>query len=267
MKKNSLMLIAAFALAVLLNACAKDSTYLIDEVLDVNTASEDVRIMKQHISVPGTDQTVDLIVVLKGEFTMGADYLDPDAYSYEHPQHKVIISKDFAFAEVPVTQALYAAVMDTNPVLTWASEHPRLSGFLGDDKPIVWVTYEDATEFCRRLSAMTGKTFSLPTEAQWEYVARGGHAARRVQTVFAGNDRLDSFSVIGGRPYLVRDEDLAGMADGGRVWLNENSHFHLDAESGAWVLASPVEMSDGGTCIKLYVQTDYGVVVKRVSLT
>lgn len=191
MKKNSLMLIAAFALAVLLNACAKDSTYLIDEVLDVNTASEDVRIMKQHISVPGTDQTVDLIVVLKGEFTMGADYLDPDAYSYEHPQHKVTISKDFAFAEVPVTQALYAAVMDTNPVLTWASEHPRLSGFLGDDKPIVWVTYEDATEFCRRLSAMTGKTFSLPTEAQWEYVARGGHAARRVQTVFAGNDRLD----------------------------------------------------------------------------
>ena len=83
----------------------------------------------------------------------------------------------------------------------------------------------------------------------------------------SGNDRLDSFSVIGGKPYLVRDEDLAGMADGGRVWLNENTHFHLDAESGAWVLASPVEMSDGGTCIKLYVQTDYGVVVKRVSLT
>lgn len=83
----------------------------------------------------------------------------------------------------------------------------------------------------------------------------------------AGNDRLDSLSVIGGKPYLVRDEDLAGMADGGRVWLNENSHFHLDAESGAWRLTSPVEMSDGGTCIKLYVQTDYGVVVKRVSLT
>ena len=60
------------------------------------------------------------------------------------------------------------------------------------DKPIVWVTYEDALEFCRRLSSMTGKTFSLPTEAQWEYVARGGHAARRVQTIFAGNDRLDS---------------------------------------------------------------------------
>ena len=82
----------------------------------------------------------------------------------------------------------------------------------------------------------------------------------------AGKDRLDSFSVIGGKPYLVRDENLAGMAAGGRVWLEENSHFHLDAESGAWVLASPVEMSDGGTCIKLYVQTDYGVVVKRVNV-
>ena len=185
MKKNSLMLIAAFALAVLFNACAKDSTYLIDEVLDVNRDTEAVRIMKQHIPVPGTDQTVDLIVILKGEFTMGADYFDPGAYSYEQPQHKVTISRDFAFAEVPVTQALYAAVMDTNPVQTWAESHPWLRGFLGADKPIVWVTYEDALEFCRRLSSMTGKTFSLPTEAQWEYVARGGHAARRVQTIFA----------------------------------------------------------------------------------
>lgn len=192
MKKNSLMLIAAFALAVLFNACAKDSTYLIDEVLDVNRDTEAVRIMKQHIPVPGTDQTVDLIVILKGEFTMGADYFDPGAYSYEQPQHKVTISRDFAFAEVPVTQALYAAVMDTNPVQTWAESHPWLRGFIGADKPIVWVTYEDALEFCRRLSSMTGKTFSLPTEAQWEYVARGGHAARRVQTIFAGNDRLDS---------------------------------------------------------------------------
>lgn len=57
------------------------------------------------------------------------------------------------------------------------------------------------------------------------------------------------------------------MIVGGGVWLEENSHFHLDAESGAWVLTSPVEMADGGTCIKPYVQTDYGVVVKRVSLT
>lgn len=192
MKKNSLMLFAAFALAVLLNACAKDSNYLIDEVLDVNKDSESVRIMKQHVAVPGTDQTVDLIVILKGDFLMGADYYDPAAYSYEQPQHKVTISQDFAFAEVPVTQALYEAVMDTNPVRTWAEASPALRGFLGADKPIVWVTYEDALEFCRRLSAMTGKNFSLPTEAQWEYVARGGHAARRVQTIYAGSDRLDS---------------------------------------------------------------------------
>lgn len=83
----------------------------------------------------------------------------------------------------------------------------------------------------------------------------------------AGKDRLDSFSVIGGKPYLVRDENLAGMAAGGRVRLEENSHFSLDESTGAWRLTSPVEMASGGTCIKLYVQTDYGVVVKRVSLT
>lgn len=192
MKRNSLMLIAAFVLAALFAACTKDSSYLIDEVLDVNNDAEAVRIMKQHISVPGTDQTVDLIVILKGDFIMGADYFDPDAYSYEQPQHKVTISRDFAFAEVPVTQALYEAVMDTNPARTMADSIPSLRGFFGADKPIVWVSYEDALEFCRRLSSMTGRTFSLPTEAQWEYVARGGHAARRVQTIFAGDDRLDT---------------------------------------------------------------------------
>ena len=80
-------------------------------------------------------------------------------------------------------------------------------------------------------------------------------------------DSLNSFSVIGGKPYLVRDEDNCGMADGGRVWLDENTHFSLDAVTGAWTLSAPVETTAGGSCLKLYVQTDYGVVVKRVSLT
>ena len=192
MKKTIFIIaVATLCLTALFASCAKDSHYIIDEVVDVSRDQEKINILYQHVRVPGTDQNIDLVVVLKGTFTMGADYYDGRAHGYERPQHPVTISKDFAFATVPVTQALYEAVMDTNPVRTWVEENPQLQGFLGPDKPVVWICYDDAEEFCRRLSALTGKTFNLPTEAQWEYVARGGHVAQEKQTLYAGSDKLD----------------------------------------------------------------------------
>ena len=66
------------------------------------------------------------------------------------------------------------------------------SGFSNGGKyPVETVSYNDAMAFCQKLSEMTGRTFTLPTEAQWEYAARGGHKASRQQTVFSGSDNLD----------------------------------------------------------------------------
>ncbi|HMH42845.1 MAG TPA: formylglycine-generating enzyme family protein, partial [Pyrinomonadaceae bacterium] len=62
-----------------------------------------------------------------------------------------------------VTQNQYRAVMGTNP-----------SAFKGDDLPVDSVTWDEATEFCRKLSTLTGHQYRLPTEAEWEYAARGG---------------------------------------------------------------------------------------------
>jgi formylglycine-generating enzyme required for sulfatase activity len=194
MKRKLLTLtFVAVAVATFVGACSKENTFILDDWREITSDHTDGRsfnLMKQSIKVPGSDATVDVVFILKGEFDMGAEYFDPDAFSYEKPQHHVVISKDFGLAVTPVTQALYEAVMDTNPVRTWAEAHPELQGFLGADKPVVWVTYEDAVEFCNKLSAKTGKHFYLPSEAQWEYAARGGHAALPERTKYSGSNIL-----------------------------------------------------------------------------
>lgn len=113
----------------------------------------------------------------RGDWEVEDDY---DRAAFERV-HKVTITNDYFIGETEVTQALYEAVMGRNP-----------SGFAnGGLLPVETVSYYDAMEFCRRLSELTGRTFTLPTEAQWEYAARGGHKASAEQTVFAGSATLD----------------------------------------------------------------------------
>jgi formylglycine-generating enzyme required for sulfatase activity len=84
-------------------------------------------------------------------------------FSWEQPQHQVNVS-GFAMGKYEVTQAQWQAIMGNNP-----------SEFKGDlNLPVEKVSWEDAQEFCRKLSARTGKNYRLPTEAEWEYAARAG---------------------------------------------------------------------------------------------
>lgn len=192
-RKLFILTIAAIIVAAFVVSCSKENTFVLDEWLELSqdrTEGGSFNLMKQSIKVPGSDASVDIVFVLKGEFDMGAEDFDYDAFGYEKPMHHVIISNDFGMAVTPVTQALYEAVMDTNPVRTWAEANPALQGFLGPDKPIVWVSYDDAVEFCNRLSAKTGKHFYLPSEAQWEYAARGGHVASG-RTKYCGSDIIN----------------------------------------------------------------------------
>ena len=94
-----------------------------------------------------------------GSFMMGSDNGDSD----EKPVHRVTISKDFYMGIYEVTQAQYQAVMGKNP-----------SNFRGDNNPVEQVSWNDAQEFCRKLSQKTGQKYRLPTEAEWEYAARAG---------------------------------------------------------------------------------------------
>ena len=111
--------------------------------------------------------TFNMIKVDGGTFTMGAtSEQGSDAESNEKPAHSVTLSS-YYIGETEVTQALWTAVMGSNP-----------SRFKGDNKPVELVSWKDCQKFISRLNSLTGKTFSLPTEAQWEYSARGGSKSK-----------------------------------------------------------------------------------------
>ncbi|MFH1377559.1 MAG: SUMF1/EgtB/PvdO family nonheme iron enzyme, partial [Planctomycetota bacterium] len=105
----------------------------------------------------GGGVTLELVLIPAGEFMMGSD----DGEDDEKPVHKVIISKPFYMGKFEVTQEQYEQVMDTNP-----------SEFKGAKKPAETVSWDDAQEFCNRLSKKTEYLITLPTEAQWEYACR-----------------------------------------------------------------------------------------------
>ena len=105
-----------------------------------------------------------MVFVEGGTFMMGSD--DSDAHDDEKPVHNVILS-GYHIGKYEVTQELWEAVMGSNP-----------SGFKGSRKPVEWVSWDDCQEFIRKLNNLTGKNFKLPTEAQWEFAARGGKKSR-----------------------------------------------------------------------------------------
>lgn len=105
-----------------------------------------------------------MIKVEHGTFTMGATHEMEKPYDREKTAHKVTISKDYYLGKTEVTQALWQAVMGINP-----------SYFKEDKNPVELVSWNDCQEFIKKLNEMTGKNFRLPTEAEWEFAARGGN--------------------------------------------------------------------------------------------
>ena len=117
-----------------------------------------------------------MVAVKGGTFTMGCtSEQGSDCYDSEKPAHQVTLS-DYLIGETEVTQALWRAVMGSEPTYNggWTSEYGR-----GDSYPAYRVSYNDiVNDFIPKLNRLTGRTFRLPTEAEWEYAARGGNQSR-----------------------------------------------------------------------------------------
>ena len=121
--------------------------------------------------------TFKMIYVQGGTFTMGCtSEQGSDCYGDEEPTHSVTV-EGFWMGETEVTQALWQAVMGSNP-----------SYFKGDNLPVENVNWNDCQEFIRKLHQLTGKNFRLPTEAEWEYAARGGNKSQHYK--YAGSNTL-----------------------------------------------------------------------------
>ena len=108
------------------------------------------------------DACAEMVVIPAGTFEMGGDPFSLATQPSELPQHVVTLSS-FAMGKYEVTQDQWAAVMGTNP-----------SAFKGPMLPVERVSWDDAQLFIRRVNAMTGGGYRLPTEAEWEYAARAG---------------------------------------------------------------------------------------------
>ena len=117
-----------------------------------------------------------MVYVEGGTFTMGATSEQKKPDDDEKPTHRVSLSS-FYIGKYEVTQALWKAVMGSNP-----------SRFEGDNLPVERVSWNDCQTFLRKLNAMTDKNFRLPTEAEWEFAARGGNSSRGYQ--YSGSNVL-----------------------------------------------------------------------------
>ena len=199
MKKTSLLLFMAL-LPLCFISCSSD---------DEDSSSGDTELFggaEKEYTVNGV--TFKMIKVAGGTFQMGSD--DSDAESREKPVHSVTLSS-YMIGETEVTQELWQAVMGSNP-----SDHK------GTQYPVENVSWNDCQTFVRKLNELTGQRFRLPTEAEWEYAARGGNRSRGYK--YAGSNNIGEvtwYSDSGSGTHNVKTKapNELGIYDmSGNVW-------------------------------------------------
>ncbi|HBW57927.1 MAG TPA: hypothetical protein DEF27_09050 [Oscillatoriales bacterium UBA8482] len=136
------------------------------DVITVNAKGEETK--REHCRAEffkedlGNNISLEMVSIPGGTFMMGSAQNEAHASSDEYPQHPVNIAA-FSMAKYPITQAQWKAIMGNNPSI-----------FEYTNRPVESVTWHKAQEFCQRLSQKTGKTYRLPSEAEWEYACRAG---------------------------------------------------------------------------------------------
>ena len=132
----------------------------------------------EYVELANCGLNMRMVFVEGGTFDMGAtEEQNVSVDTDEKPVHTVTLNS-FYIAESEVTQAQWRKIMGDNP-----------SHFEGDSRPVENVNWYEAKEFCIKLSKITGKKYTLPTEAQWEYAARGGN--KHNGYVYSGSNNLD----------------------------------------------------------------------------
>lgn len=110
----------------------------------------------------GNGTILEMVSIPGGTFTMGSPTSEPERDDTEDPQHEVTVPK-FSMGRYPITQAQWRVIMGSYPSMD-----------RGLNRPVEGVSWEEAGEFCQKLSQKSGKDYRLPSEAEWEYACRAG---------------------------------------------------------------------------------------------
>jgi len=147
---------------------------------------------RQFVEQIAEDLMLEMVYVPSGDFVMGASKKEERSYDNERPQHSVAIPA-FLMGKYPITQEQYEAVMGTNPSYFKHKPDSPLC-------PVENVSWEDAQEFCKKLSKLTGREYKLPSEAQWEYACRAGtttpfHFGETISTKVANYNGNNTYGI------------------------------------------------------------------------
>ena len=217
----------------------QDVTTLINYLLTGYWGDETVEPTTKVITVNGV--SFSMVFVEGGTFPMGiTSDLDPDAERNESPIHDVTLW-DYYICQIPVTQELWLAVMGENPSLCQGNLQ----------QPVENVSRFDCAIFVDRLTELTGRVFRMPTEAEWEYAARGGNRSRGYR--FAGSDDIDAVAWYddnsGGRTHAVaaleaNELGLFDMSGNVAEWCED---FYMAYDSMPQV--NPIGPESGTECV------------------
>jgi len=163
-----------------------------------------------------------------GSFEMGAPETEAESLGRERPVHRVTL-REFLLGQTPITQAQWRAVaawqrlayedgelwpvsLDPDPVAKLKDPEP----FQGEQRPVVNVSWRDAMAFCQRLRLRTGKNYTLPSEAQWEYACRAGtttpfHCGATISTVLANYDGSEVYGDGEQGEFRMQTTDVASF--------------------------------------------------------
>lgn len=178
-------------------------------------AQSQVKVQTQTVTANGV--SFRMIGVEGGTFQMG----NATGEGKEKPLHKVSVGS-FSIGQTEVTQELWEAVMGSNP-----------SSFAGSKCPVEKVTWKDCQDFIVKLNRLTGKTFRLPTEAEWEYAARGGNKSRN--RIFSGSNSADDVAWHMGNTYnLGTDSPEYGTHEVATKAPNELGIYDMSGNVWEW---------------------------------
>ncbi|MHC5610810.1 MAG: SUMF1/EgtB/PvdO family nonheme iron enzyme [Nostoc sp.] len=221
-----------------------------------NRRNEEAKYFEENL---GNGVTLEMVQIPGGTFMMGSPEREAQRYEDESPLHQVTVP-NFFMGKYAVTQAQYQAIMGSNP-----------SSFKGEKRPVETVSWDEAVEFCEKLSHKTEHTYRLPSEAEWEYACRAGTTT---PFYFGETITTDLVNYNGNYPYGFAPKgeyrkqtidvgkfppNSFGLYDmHGNVWewckdVYNGNYIDAPIDSRPWLIGSNnnIMLLRGGCCIHL----------------